>query len=559
MDKCEKPNANDNQESTPSSDEDSEAVEEAVGVEHCDAVSSVSDIPLSESNSSKSSLTEISAETPGHKKADSVGSQETGTSRRENVSSGTPKRKSTPRDMSERERSLRNRSAKVERVCSNAAHSSSSMGSSQSKNHLHQHQRHDLEARNRPREKSQNASRNQNVSNFERKADAGTMEAGAANSGSENIAIDEDQLGEVGNDTSSLSESVSHLSNLANEMLGGKVINSPLVPIVHNWQATKATVKERLGFMFCNELMADVHFVVGKNGPRQRIPAHKFVLSIGSAVFDAMFNGGMATADAEIELPDVEPAAFLCLLRFFYSDEVKIGPDTVMASLYAAKKYAVPALERGCVEYLKKHLSSDNAFMLLMQARLFDEPQLAAMCLEMIDKTTSEALVADGFTDIDLETLCIVLERDTLGIKECKLFAAIARWAEAECGRQGIPVTPENQRQVLGRALYLIRFPLMTVEEFAVGAAQSGILTDREVVELFLYFTVTPKTRINFSDVLRCCLTGKEQVVSRFCEIENRWGYSGTSDRIRSVLEIFIRFFFNCLYLIGEYIYMLSC
>lgn len=537
MDKCEKPNANENQESNPSSNEDSDTVEEAVDVEHCDSCSLVSDIASSESNSGKSSLAELAAETPGPKKADSVGSQGRATSR-ENVCSGTPKRKSTPRDMSERERSLRNRSTKVERVCSNVAHSSA-VGSSQSKNHLHQHHRHDVEARNRPREKSQNSSRNQNVSNFERKTDAGMMEGGAANGGNENLAIDDGQLVDLGNDTNNLSEPGSHLSSLANEMLalGGKVINSPLVPVTHNWQAAKANVKERLGFMLCNELMADVHFVVGKNGPRQRIPAHKFVLSIGSAVFDAMFNGGMATADAEIELPDVEPAAFLCLLRFFYSDEVKIGPDTVMASLYAAKKYAVPALERGCVDYLKKHLSSDNAFMLLMQARLFDEPQLAAMCLEMIDKTTTEALVADGFTDIDLETLCIVLERDTLGIKECKLFAAITRWAEAECGRQGVPVMPENQRQVLGHALYLIRFPLMTVEEFAIGAAQSGILTDREVVELFLYFTVTPKTRINFSDVLRCCLTGKEQVVSRFCEIENRWGYSGTSDRIRSVPE----------------------
>jgi BTB/POZ domain-containing protein 1/2 len=43
--------------------------------------------------------------------------------------------------------------------------------------------------------------------------------------------------------------------------------------------------------------------------------------------------------------------------------------------------------------------------MLLTQARLFDEPQLAALCLETIDKNTHEALQADGFTDIDLETL----------------------------------------------------------------------------------------------------------------------------------------------------------
>lgn len=42
----------------------------------------------------------------------------------------------------------------------------------------------------------------------------------------------------------------------------------------------------------------------------------RFVLAVGSAVFDAMFNGGMATTSTEIELPDVEPAAFLSLLKY---------------------------------------------------------------------------------------------------------------------------------------------------------------------------------------------------------------------------------------------------
>lgn len=57
------------------------------------------------------------------------------------------------------------------------------------------------------------------------------------------------------------------------------------------WQAGKATLKERFSFMFCNEILADVHFLVGRSEQRQRVPAHKFVLSVGSAVFDAMFNG----------------------------------------------------------------------------------------------------------------------------------------------------------------------------------------------------------------------------------------------------------------------------
>ncbi|XP_069505607.1 BTB/POZ domain-containing protein 2 isoform X2 [Ambystoma mexicanum] len=310
---------------------------------------------------------------------------------------------------------------------------------------------------------------------------------------------------------------------------------------VYNWQATKTTVKERFAFLFNNEVLSDVHFLVGKGMGSQRIPAHRFVLAVGSAVFDAMFNGGMATTSTEIELPDVEPAAFLALLKFLYSDEVQIGPETVMTTLYTAKKYAVPALEAHCVDFLKKNLRADNAFMLLTQARLFDEPQLASLCLENIDKNTSDAINAEGFTDIDLDTLIAVLERDTLGIREIRLFNAMVRWSEAECPRQQHQVTPENKRKVLGKALSLIRFPLMTIEEFAAGPAQSGILTDREVVSLFLHFTVNPKPRVEFIDRPRCCLRGKECSINRFQQVESRWGYSGTSDRIRSSTQTAIQ------------------
>ena len=135
----------------------------------------------------------------------------------------------------------------------------------------------------------------------------------------------------------------------------------------YNWQSTKMTVKERISFLFNSSILSDVTFIVGRDSQQQRIPAHRFVLSVGSAVFDAMFNSTLATNDDEIPLPDVEPASFLALLKFLYSDEVQIGPETVMTTLYTAKKYAVPALEKHCVDFLKRHLCADNAFMLLTQ------------------------------------------------------------------------------------------------------------------------------------------------------------------------------------------------
>ncbi|KAH9370456.1 hypothetical protein HPB48_000298 [Haemaphysalis longicornis] len=278
--------------------------------------------------------------------------------------------------------------------------------------------------------------------------------------------------------------------------------------VLFNWQASKGTVQERLSFLFNKEILSDVRFLVGRGAQQQRLPAHKFVLSVGSAVFDAMFNGALATHAEEVELPDVEPAAFLALLRFLYSDQVQIGAETVMTTLYTAKKRAFST-----------------------------SPSWPPSALDTIDKSTAEALAAEGFVDIDRDTLCAVLERDTLRIREVKLFAAALRWAEAECARTGRPANAENKRAALGRALFLVRFPLMSIEEFATGPAQSGLLTDRELVSLFLHLTVNPKPPVAFPESPRCCILGKEQVVARFQQTESRWGYSGTSDRIRFAVD----------------------
>lgn len=82
-----------------------------------------------------------------------------------------------------------------------------------------------------------------------------------------------------------------------------------------NWQATQTTVRERNAVMFNNQLMADVTFTVGNGSQKQKIPGHKYVLATGSSVFYAMFYGGLADEREEIEMPDVEPTAFLNLLR----------------------------------------------------------------------------------------------------------------------------------------------------------------------------------------------------------------------------------------------------
>jgi len=303
---------------------------------------------------------------------------------------------------------------------------------------------------------------------------------------------------------------------------------------MHNWQATKDSVKDRLDFILTNSVQTDVDFLVGKGQLAKKISAHKLILSVGSAVFDSMFNSLLASSDKQIKIPDIEPSSFSTMLQFIYTDKATINADNVMTTLYAAKKYVIPALEMKCVEFLKNNLEPENAFLLLGQARIFDEPQLASLCLNCIDQNTKEAFKAETFLDIDIETLKRVLQRDTLGgMKEYQLFIAVESWANAECDRQGIEKCGENRRKVLGSVLDLIRFPLMQVEDFAKHCAQSGTLKDSEIVKIFLYFHSKPNNPIAYSNISRNSASGKEYTFNRFNGIAERWGYSGTSDSIR--------------------------
>lgn len=72
-----------------------------------------------------------------------------------------------------------------------------------------------------------------------------------------------------------------------------------------------------------------------------------------------------------------------------YCDEVQLEADTVLATLYVAKKYIVPHLARACVNYLETSLTAKNACLLLSQSRLFEEPDLMQRCWEVIDAQVS--------------------------------------------------------------------------------------------------------------------------------------------------------------------------
>ena len=267
--------------------------------------------------------------------------------------------------------------------------------------------------------------------------------------------------------------------------------------------------------MFNNDLFSDVKFVArgsdGESESKQAIPAHKFVLSIGSPVFEAMFYGELAETRDTIELPDCQYESLLELFRYMYSDEVNLSGSTVMEVLYLAKKYMVPSLVVKCTKYLQDNLDASNVFHILPTADRYEEKDLVDQCWEVIDNHTKAAVNSDGFVTIQRSLLEAVVIRDSLSIQEVDLFQAVDLWATKQCEKNGSTASGELKRRILGeRIIKAIRFPVMTQREFAAVVLEKNILTPDEVVRFFQFFSLTLPSSVGFPEtkrsgsVLRC-------------------------------------------------------
>ena len=305
--------------------------------------------------------------------------------------------------------------------------------------------------------------------------------------------------------------------------------------VEENWQTKCLAIAERTTFIFNTELLSDVKFVVpassGESESTKVIPAHKFVLAIGSPVFYAMFYGQMVETKDSIELPDCEYESLLEMFRYLYSDKVNLNGSNVMQVFYLATKYMVPSLAKKCHEYLQTNLKASNVFCILQHAQKFADKDLEDRCWEVIQKQTEEAVTSDEFVTVERSLVEAVVEREGLNVKEVELFKAVDRWVTEQCKRQGKIPDGESKRRILGEEIVkAIRFPLMSQYEFASVVIDSHILTLEEFGDMMKHYNGV-LTSLSFIQASR----NESLIVNRcqrFRRFENGWIYYSSPDRI---------------------------
>ena len=247
----------------------------------------------------------------------------------------------------------------------------------------------------------------------------------------------------------------------------------------HIWKSPMWT--ERIEYLLNNEHMSDITFLV--NG--EKFHAHKFVLALDSEIFYAMFYGPMADDRKEIDIVDCEnPEDFLEFLSLIYKKSANVTWENVEQLSYLRKKYMV--MEMGLFSKLvKSTVKTNNCLRSLDTSVALEEDGMIEECLGVIRRDVSVLVKAQQFLELKQPALKILLTQDILNIREIDLFNAVDKWCSYQVEVNKLNASTTTKRDVLGDALYQIRFPLMELEDFATYCRPSRILKNKEIVDLY--------------------------------------------------------------------------
>ncbi|KAK9123887.1 hypothetical protein Sjap_013489 [Stephania japonica] len=192
-----------------------------------------------------------------------------------------------------------------------------------------------------------------------------------------------------------------------------------------------SNIGQNLKKMLESGLGADITFKVGEHS----FKAHKLILAARSPVFRAQFFGLVGDTNMdEVELKDIEPAVFMAMLKFIYSDTlpdvheisslVHIGTftNTIMAQhlLAAADRFSLDRLKSLCEAKLCEEVSAETVATTLALAEQHHCMLLKAVCLKFAAAPGNLAAVmqSEGFKYLEetrasllselLETIAVV-------------------------------------------------------------------------------------------------------------------------------------------------------
>lgn len=143
--------------------------------------------------------------------------------------------------------------------------------------------------------------------------------------------------------------------------------------------------------------LADVTFMV----QGRPFHAHRIALLASSDAFRAMFGGGYREKEAaSIEIPNIEYGVFETMMRYIYTGQAVVPPESARELLQAADQYLLEGLKTLCEVAIAQMLTVDNLEGAFSLSEDFSAPQLARRCVLFALERYSDLVAhhgADGY------------------------------------------------------------------------------------------------------------------------------------------------------------------
>ncbi|XP_052811518.1 BTB/POZ domain-containing protein 6-B-like [Mya arenaria] len=314
-----------------------------------------------------------------------------------------------------------------------------------------------------------------------------------------------------------------------------------------SWQSDK-NVPEANNYMLKYEVCTDATFLVGED--KEEIRVHKYVLISRSPVLFRSLAKHMLNPDVRIDVPDMKADAFRDVLQYMYTDEFDIHAENAPTMLYAARKFQLKGLSSLCFQFLDAEMHDETVCKIMEQAHIYNENSLYEKCVRFIYINANSVLRKPSFSELCAECVERIIKADDLRAPEEAVFEACMTWANAECRRQKKQPTDEVRRKVLGKLLYLIRFPTMAVTYFTQKVSLGQLLSHDETLSIFQYFHGEEQqlpsrfSRLERNQFPRTLAENTEPVmldnrrspamarVRRFAAVDGQWKQNGPPDSI---------------------------
>lgn len=229
-------------------------------------------------------------------------------------------------------------------------------------------------------------------------------------------------------------------------MVNESEANQGTPEIVHSNQLLKGLNQLRQRHELC-----DVELCAGKN----RVSAHRVVLSACSPYFNAMFTGKLLESQKQvIYLKDIDESALHILVDFAYTGKAQVTQENVQVLLPAANMLQLNRVKEICCHFLSQQLHPSNCLGISKFAEAYSCQSLQKRSRKYIQDHFQEVIQYEEYLLLSPCQLTDLLRDDNLNVvSEQVVFEAVLSWIRHKL---------QERISLLGKLLQNVRLPLLT-------------------------------------------------------------------------------------------------